>query len=146
MAYRYKVTYKLGAGGDPNTLYKKVERTDNCINKINSSSDPDFATTVHDWQPVSDNISNINFSYPTIDGVLKNDLLDVNISFVSSADNNSRLPFRKNVFLRNKKLGSNSTNCDNKCPNSKLVFKDYVISENPSFGIRILVKSQVLEF
>ena len=133
VAYRYKVTYKLGAGGDPNTLYKKVERTDNCINKINSSSDPDFATTVHDWQPVSDNISNINFSYPTIDGVLKNDLLDVNISFVSSADNNSRLPFRKNVFLRNKKLGSNSTNCDNKCPNSKLVFKDYVISENPSF-------------
>ena len=71
VAYRYKVTYKLGAGGDPNTLYKKVERTDNCINKINFSSDPDFATTVHDWQPVSDNISNINFSYPTIDGVLK---------------------------------------------------------------------------
>ena len=133
VAYRYKVTYKLGAGGDPNTLYKKVERTDNCINIIGSSSDPDFATTIHGWQPVSDNISTINFSYPTIDGVLKNDLLDVNISFVSSADSNSKLPFRKNVFLRNKNLGSNSTNCDNKCPNSKLVFKDYVISENPSF-------------
>ena len=138
-AFRYKITYKKGPipgfpdANDAETLYKKVERTDDCINILRSSSDPNFATTVHEWQPVSNNIAGIIFSYPNIDGVLKNDLLDVDINFVSRADDNSKLSFRKNVFLRNKKLGSNSTNCDNKCPNSKLIFKDYVISQNTTF-------------
>ena len=50
VAYRYKVTYRLGATGagyDANTLYKKVERTDDCTTILTTDTDPDFTSTVH---------------------------------------------------------------------------------------------------
>ncbi|MDC1280392.1 hypothetical protein N8Z07_03680 [Pelagibacteraceae bacterium] len=141
VAYRYKVTYKKGPTGsseasDPNTIYKMVERTDDCTTIKNGSTapiDPNHATTVHSWQPVSDNISVASFTYPTINGVQKNDLLDVRITFKSNESSDAIVALKKNVFLRNKKLGSNSTNCRTYCPNSKLIFKDYVVSDNTSF-------------
>ena len=141
VAYRYKITYKKGPTGssdasDANTIYKMVERTDDCTTIKNGSTapiDPNHATTVHSWQPVSDNILAVSFTYPTINDVIKDDLLDVDITFKSNETDDARLALKKNIFLRNKKLGSNSTNCRANCPNSKLIFKDYVVSNNTSF-------------
>lgn len=138
VAYRYKITYKKGPTGssdasDPNTIYKMVERTDNCIVIKDDSTapiDPNHNTTVHSWQPVSDNVLTVNFTYPTLNGVQKDDLLDVDLTFKSNESDDARLALKKNVFLRNKNLGSNSTNCRTYCPNSKLIFKDYVVSNN----------------
>ena len=133
--YRYKITYKKGTfsgGPDANTLYKKVERTDDCATILSSSTDPNFASTVHGWQPVSDNINSITFSYPTIGTDSKTDILDVDIKFQSRRVSDYQLDFRKRVFLRNKSLTSNSSLCDNRCPNSKKLFADYNISDDNS--------------
>ena len=68
-AYRYKIIYKLGDGSanlpNVNTLYKKTIRTDNCSSSI-VSGDSTYASTIHDWQPVSSNINTLTFSHPTI--------------------------------------------------------------------------------
>ena len=141
VAYRYKITYKKGPTGssgasDSNTIYKMVERSDDCTTIKNGSTapiDPNHASVVHSWQPVSDNILTASFTYPTIDGVQKDDLLDVDITFKSNESRDAIVALRKNIFLRNKNLGSNSTNCRTYCPNSKLIFKDYVVSNNINF-------------
>ena len=131
-AFRYKVSYKLGDGTlgltDSNTLYKKTERTDDCNTTV-SDSDPNLASTIHSWQPVSSNINSISFSYPTI-GTSNTNILNVDINFLSQKQNSLNLDFRKRVFLRNKPLTESSTSCDNKCPNSKDIFADYNISSN----------------
>lgn len=132
-AYRYKVTYKLGDGSatlpDTNTLYKKTERTDDC-NATVADADPNLASTIHPWQPVTSNIGSITFSYPTIGGSTNSSILDIDINFVSQKQNSLNLDFRKRVFLRNKSLTGSSVLCDNKCPNSKDIFANYTISSN----------------
>ena len=134
-AYRYKVTYKLGDGTagllDTNTLYKKIERTDDCTGGDTVADvDPNLASTIHPWQPVTSNIGSITFSYPTIGGSTNSSILDMDINFVSQKQNSLNLDFRKRVFLRNKSLTGSSVNCDNKCPNSKDIFANYTISSN----------------
>ena len=132
VAYRYKVTYRLGAigaGYDANTLYKKVERTDDCTTILTTDTDPDFTSTVHGWQPVSENINNLTFSRPTI-GSTNENILNLDMDMQSKNDSDVNLNFRKRIFLRNKPLTNSSTNCDDKCPNSKDIFADYDISSN----------------
>ena len=132
VAYRYKVTYRLGAigaGYDANTLYKKVERTDDCTTILTTDTDPDFTSTVHGWQPVSENINDLTFSRPTI-GSTNENILNLDMDMQSKNDSDVNLNFRKRIFLRNKPLTNSSTNCDNKCPNSKDIFADYDISSN----------------
>ena len=132
VAYRYKVTYRLGAigaGYDANTLYKKVERTDDCTTILTTDTDPDFTSTVHGWQPVSENINDLTFSRPTI-GSTNENILNLDMDMQSKNDSDVNLNFRKRIFLRNKPLTNSSTNCDDKCPNSKDIFADYDISSN----------------
>ena len=132
VAYRYKVTYRLGAigaGYDANTLYKKVERTDDCTTILTTDTDPDFTSTVHGWQPVSENINDLTFSRPTI-GSTNENILNLDMDMQSKNDSDVNLNFRKRIFLRNKPLTNSSTDCDNKCPNSKDIFADYDISSN----------------
>ena len=132
VAYRYKVTYRLGATGagyDANTLYKKVERTDDCTTILTTDTDPDFTSTVHGWQPVSENINDLTFSRPTI-GSTNENILNLDMDMQSKNDSDVNLNFRKRIFLRNKPLTNSSTNCDDKCPNSKDIFADYDISSN----------------
>ena len=132
VAYRYKVTYRLGAigaGYDANTLYKKVERTDDCTTILTTDTDPDFTSTVHGWQPVSENINDLTFSRPTI-GSTNENILNLDMEMQSKNDSDVNLNFRKRIFLRNKPLTNSSTNCDDKCPNSKDIFADYDISSN----------------
>ena len=132
VAYRYKVTYRLGAigaGYDANTLYKKVERTDDCTTILTTDTDPDFTSTVHGWQPVSENINDLTFSRPTI-GSTNENILNLDVDMQSKNDSDVNLNFRKRIFLRNKPLTNSSTNCDDKCPNSKDIFADYDISSN----------------
>ena len=132
VAYRYKVTYRLGAigaGYDANTLYKKVERTDDCTTILTTDTDPDFTSTVHGWQPVSENINDLTFSRPTI-GSTNENILNLDMDMQSKNDSDLNLNFRKRIFLRNKPLTNSSTNCDDKCPNSKDIFADYDISSN----------------
>ena len=132
VAYRYKVTYRLGAigaGYDANTLYKKVERTDDCTTILTTDTDPDFPSTVHGWQPVSENINDLTFSRPTI-GSTNENILNLDMDMQSKNDSDVNLNFRKRIFLRNKPLTNSSTNCDDKCPNSKDIFADYDISSN----------------
>ncbi len=134
-AYRYKVTYKLGDGTvgllDTNTIYKKIERTDDCTGGDTvADADPNLSSTIHSWQPVTSNISSITFSYPTIGATTNNSILDIDINFVSKKQNSLNLDFRKRVFLRNKSLTGSSVSCDNKCPNSKDIFANYTISSN----------------
>ena len=132
VAYRYKVTYRLGAigaGYDANTLYKKVERTDDCTTILTTDTDPDFTSTVHGWQPVSENINDLTFSRPTI-GSTNENILNLDMEMQSKNDSDVNLNFRKRIFLRNKPLTNSSTDCDNKCPNSKDIFADYDISSN----------------
>ena len=133
VAYRYKVTYRLGAigsGYDDNTLYKKVERTDNCVDIITSeSTNPDFASIVHAWQPVSENIGSLAFTNPTI-GSTNENIVDLDMEMQAKTDSSVKLSFRKRIFLRNKPLSNSSTRCDDKCPNSKDLFADYNISTN----------------
>jgi len=135
VAFRYRVTYKLGDGTsgleDTNTLYKKTIRTDNCTSSI-SSSDPNYASTVHDWQPVSTNINTIAFTKPTVDSVTKNDIVNIDINFMSRDRNDYKLDFNKRVFLRNRDLTKNTGLCNNKCPNAKEPFSNYVMSNNTS--------------
>ena len=135
VAYRYRVTYKLGDGTsgleDTNTLYKKTIRTDNCTSSI-SSSDPNYASTVHNWQPVSTNINTIAFTKPTVDSVTKNDIVNIDINFMSRDRNDYKLDFNKRVFLRNRDLTKNTGLCNNKCPNAKEPFSNYVMSDNTS--------------
>ena len=132
VAYRYKVTYKLGDGTsdlpNTNTLYKKTERTDNCTSTI-TSGDPNYASTIHGWQPVSKNINTIAFAHPTI-GSSNSNLLDVDINFESQNQSTLNLDFRKRIHLKNKSLIASSTQCDQKCPNSKDLFANYNISSN----------------
>ena len=106
---RYKITYKQGpivgvAGSDSNALYKKVERTNDCdiiITQLNMQdvigralTEEEIAIT-HGWQPVSDNIGTINFSYPTI-GVERNvHILDVDILFQTRGTQVYQLPFKR---------------------------------------------------
>ena len=132
VAYRYKVTYRLGAigaGYDANTLYKKVERTDDCTTILTTDTDPDFTSTVHGWQPVSENINDLTFSRPTI-GSTNENILNLDMDMQSKNDSDVNLNFRKRIFLRNKPLTNSSTDCDDKCPNSKDIFADYDISSN----------------
>ena len=133
IAYRYKVTYRLGAIGasyDDNTLYKKVERTDNCVDIITSeSTNPDFNNIVHAWQPVSENIGSLAFTNPTI-GSTNENIVDLDMEMQAKTDSSVKLNFRKRIFLRNKPLSNSSTRCDDKCPNSKDLFADYNISTN----------------
>ena len=132
VAYRYKVTYRLGATGagyDANTLYKKVERTDDCTTILTTDTDPDFTSTVHGWQPVSENINDLTFSRPTI-GSTNENILNLDMDMQSKNNSDVNLNFRKRIFLRNKPLTNSSTNCDDKCPNSKDIFADYDISSN----------------
>lgn len=132
VAYRYKITYKKGpftGGPDANTLYKRVQRTDNCENTV-STSDPNAPALTHSWEPVAQNINTINFSHPTINSVSKTDTLDVDITFTSQDDPDLNLDFKRRVFLRNKGLTNNSTQCDDKCPNAKFIFANYEISNN----------------
>ena len=132
VAYRYKVTYRLGAigaGYDANTLYKKVERTDDCTTILTTDTDPDFTSTVHGWQPVSENINDLTFSRPTI-GSTNENILNLDMDMQSKNNSDVNLNFRKRIFLRNKPLTNSSTNCDDKCPNSKDIFADYDISSN----------------
>ena len=132
VAYRYKVTYRLGAAGagyDANTLYKKVERTDDCTTILTTDTDPDFTSTVHGWQPVSENIDDLTFSSPTI-GSTNENILNLDMDMQSKNNSAVNLNFRKRIFLRNKPLTNSSTNCDDKCPNSKDIFADYAISSN----------------
>ncbi len=132
VAYRYRVTYRLGAigaGYDANTLYKKVERTDDCTTILTTDTDPDFTSTVHGWQPVSENINDLTFSRPTI-GSTNENILNLDMDMQSKNDSDVNLNFRKRIFLRNKPLTNSSTNCDDKCPNSKDIFADYDISSN----------------
>ena len=132
VAYRYKVTYRLGAigaGYDANTLYKKVERTDDCTTILTTDTDPDFTSTIHGWQPVSENINDLTFSRPTI-GSTNENILNLDMDMQSKNDSDVNLNFRKRIFLRNKPLTNSSTNCDDKCPNSKDIFADYDISSN----------------
>ena len=132
VAYRYKITYKKGTftgGPDENTLYKRVQRTDDCINTV-ASLDPNFTSLTHAWEPVARNISTIAFTHPTIGTTSKTDTLDVDINFNSRDDTDLFLNFRKRVFLRNKELTNNSTQCDDKCPNAKNIFAGYEISNN----------------
>jgi len=135
VAFRYRVTYKLGDGTsgleDTNTLYKKTIRTDNCTSSI-SSSDPNYASTVHNWQPVSTNINTIAFTKPTVDSVTKNDIVNIDINFMSRDRNDYKLDFNKRVFLRNRDLTKNTGLCNNKCPNAKEPFSNYVMSDNTS--------------
>jgi len=138
LVYRYKTTYQKGNGSadrpDENTLYKKVIRTDDCGDiDMTDTVDPNYAYIAHDWQPVSTNIDAIIFSYPTIGSTIKTDILDIDISFISKNNDGVRLNFKKNIFLRNKLLASNSTNCKDYCPNSKSIFRNYNISDNTSY-------------
>ena len=142
---RYKITYRQGpivgvvAASDSNTLYKRVERTNDCniiITQLNMQdvmgralTEEEIAIT-HGWQPVSDNIGTINFSYPTIGGQLNENILDVDILFQTRGTQAYQLPFRKRVYLKNKSVVSSSGLCDNRCPNSKRIFADYDISNN----------------
>ena len=133
-AYRYKVTYKLGDGTvgllDTNTIYKKIERTDDCTGGDTvADADPNLLSTIHSWQPVTSNISSITFSYPTIGATTNNSILDIDINFVSKKQNSLNLDFRKRVFLRNKSLTGSSVSCDNKCPNSKDIFANLMLSD-----------------
>ena len=141
VAYRYKVTYKKGpftGGPDANTLYKKVERTNDCVTISNVSGDPNFASLTHDWRPVSDKIGTVNFTYRTISSTLSggltttvnNNVVDVDVQFRSRRPNPVLLNFNKRVALKNKGLTNSSTQCDNKCPNAKDVFANYVITNN----------------
>ena len=142
---RYKITYKQGpivgvAGSDSNALYKKIERTNDCViiitqlnmqDVISRSLTSEEIAITHGWQPVSDNIGTINFSYPTI-GVERNvHILDVDILFQTRGTQVYQLPFRKRVYLKNKSIESSSGLCDNICPNSKYLFADYNISKDP---------------
>ena len=133
---RYRITYRQGpiagvaAASDSNTLYKRVERTNDC-NTIITDLDTEETAITHGWQPVSDNIGTINFSYPTIGGELNENILDVDILFQTRVkDQFYQLPFRKRVYLKNKSVVSSSGLCDNRCPNSKRIFADYDISNN----------------
>lgn len=131
--YRYKITYRKGTftgGPDANTLYKKVERTDDCTTVISSSGDPNFNSITHDWQPVSDKVGNITFSYPSIGGSTNDNSLDVDILFTANSGNPVSINFNKRVFLRNKNLTGNSTQCDDKCPNAKDLFVNYDVSDD----------------
>jgi len=131
--YRYKITYRKGTftgGPDANTLYKKVERTDDCITVISSSGDPNFNSITHNWQPVSDKVGDITFSYPSIGGSTNDNSLDVDILFTANSGNPVSINFNKRVFLRNKNLTGNSTQCDDKCPNAKDLFVNYDVSDD----------------
>lgn len=137
LVYRYKVTYKKGDGEtntpNENTLYKKVIRTDDCGDTdITNTADVNYEELAHNWQPVADGMGSILFSFPTIGSTQKNDLLNVDINMVSSTEN-AYLNFKKEVFLRNKLLASNSTNCKGYCPNSKSTFRNYNISANADY-------------
>ena len=137
--YRYKVTYMKGNGTtdlpNSNTLYKKVIRTDDCGDTdITNTADPNYANTAHDWQPLTNKIDDIDFSLVVIGDVTQHDLLDIDISLTAdNSDSRVRLDFKKNIFLRNKLLPSNSTNCKGYCPNSKSIFRNYNISGNSSY-------------
>ena len=138
LVYRYKTTYQKGNGStdrpNENTLYKKVIRTDDCGDTdMTNTVDPNYASIAHGWQPVSSNIDAIVFSYPTIGDTVKTDIIDIDISFLSQKSDGVRLNFKKNIFLRNKLLASNSTNCKDYCPNSKSIFRNYNISGNNSY-------------
>ena len=93
------------------------------------SGDSTYASTIHDWQPVSSNINTLTFSHPTI-GSVNNNILDIDINFVSQTQSSINLDFRKRIHLKNKSLISSSTQCDNKCPNSRDIFANYNISSN----------------
>ena len=112
-------------------MYKrqKVERTDDCTTILTTDTDPDFTSTVHGWQPVSENINDLTFSRPTI-GSTNENILNLDMEMQSKNDSDVNLNFRKRIFLRNKPLTNSSTNCDDKCPNSKDIFADYDISSN----------------
>ena len=132
---RYRITYAQGPIGivaeasDPNTLYKKVERTNDC-DTIITDLDAEETAITHDWQAVSDNIGTINFSYPAIGGAVNDHMLDVEILFQTSGTPVYSLPFRKRVYLKNTSVDSSSGLCDNRCPNKKYIFADYNISED----------------
>jgi hypothetical protein len=132
--YRYKITYRKGTftgGPDANTLYKKVERTDDCSTVITSESNNDnLDSIIHGWQPVSDKVGNITFSYPSIGGSTNDNSLDVDILFTANSGNPVSINFNKRVFLRNKNLTGNSTQCDDKCPNAKDLFVNYDVSDD----------------
>ena len=136
VAYRYKITYKKGPfadGPDSNTLYKKIIRSDDCDTEEITDSDPNFATTIHDWQPVSTNINSINFNYPVVDGDTQENVVNIDIAFQSKNNSERQLNFDKSVFLRNKNITTNTGNCDDRCPNSIKPFSDYNVSSNTSF-------------
>lgn len=139
-AYRYKITYKKGNGTigleDTKTLYKKIVRTNDCsgTDTIDTSLEPNFASTTHDeWLPVSKNINTINFAKAIINTNQKEDIVNININFSSRNNEEYNFDFKKRIFLRNRSVIVNAGNCDEKCPNSKKIFSDYVMSENISF-------------
>ena len=59
--------------------------------------------------------------------------------------NDYKLDFNKRVFLRNRDLTKNTGLCNNKCPNAKEPFSNYVMSDNTLIGIQQVKIFQVLE-
>ena len=59
--------------------------------------------------PVSTNINTIAFTKPTVDSVTKNDIVNIDINFMSRDRNDYKLDFNKRVFLRNRDLTKNTS-------------------------------------
>ena len=133
---RFKVTYKLGVDLDGNpstpadsdTLYKKIERTDDCntIITLPGEMSVNASAFIHGWLPVSGHIQ--SFTVTTVAGA--EDKIDVEITFQSPKDENISQNFKKRIFIKNKLLALSSRLCADYCPNSIKPFADYVITDD----------------
>ena len=139
---RFKVTYKLGVDldGDPSTpadsdtLYKKIERTDDCNTIITLPDDlsANAKAFIHGWQPVSGHIQSFEVTVvaDASEDKIAEDKIDVEITFQSPKDASVSQNFKKRIFLKNKLLALNSRLCASYCPNSVKPFADYVITND----------------
>ena len=158
---RFKITYKLGVDldGDPSTpadtdtLYKKIERTDDCNTIITLPDDlsVNARAFIHGWQPVSSHIQ----SFEVTAVADADDKIDIEITFQSPQDASVSQNFKKRIFLKNKLLALNSRLCADYCPNSVKPFADYLITDDANIwdpeeqsisGARVFFESDTFDF